>query len=170
MEKREGLKLDSKVRLLKYAEDITPYAEKGLEEEFYKKFKPLEVKESEHNVALNEGINQIFALICGVGSIFYNNATARIGVGNGTTAAAAAQTGLQGGTYAFAAMETGFPSLGAQKAIFKASFGAAEANFPWYEWTVDNGATSDKNLNRKQESLGTKSSGTWTLEVEISAS
>ncbi|GAI97162.1 unnamed protein product, partial [marine sediment metagenome] len=75
---------------------------------------------------------------------------------------------LQGGSTEFKGMEATYPTFGTlQKVIFKSSFGAAEANFTWEEWTVDNGAAADKNLNRKVESLGTKSGGTWTLEVSI---
>ena len=44
-----------------------------------------------------------------------------------------------------------------------------EANYAWNEWVVKQ-STSAKCLNRKVESLGTKSSGTWTLEVSITLS
>ena len=71
----------------------------------------------------------------------------------------------------YKAMETGYPTSGTlQKAVYKSSFGATEANYIWNEWSVMNGATAAKNMNRKVESLGTKTTGTWTLEVEISLS
>jgi hypothetical protein len=66
-------------------------------------------------------------------------------------------------------METGYPTSTTQKATFKASFGASEANYTWNEWVVKQ-STSAKCLNRKVDSLGTKASGTWTLEVSITLS
>jgi hypothetical protein len=56
--------------------------------------------------------------------------------------------------------------------IFRSTFGTAEANFTWAEWTVANGNSDTAvNLNRKVESLGTKTSGaTWVLQVELSIS
>jgi hypothetical protein len=66
-------------------------------------------------------------------------------------------------------MESGYPTSTSQKATFKASFGDTEANYTWNEWVVKQGA-SGKCLNRKVDALGTKSSGTWTLEVSITLS
>ncbi|GAH87578.1 unnamed protein product, partial [marine sediment metagenome] len=75
---------------------------------------------------LNEGINEMWNLICGAAATAYNNTNARIGVGNGSTPAAeATQTGLQGASTEFKAMEGGNPTSGTnQKAVFKSSFGA----------------------------------------------
>lgn len=160
----------AEARLLKFKEDITPYKERKAEAEFYRLFQPFEVKNFKGNCLLQEGINQMFSLICGVPSYPYDNANSLIGVGDGTAIATPNQTALAGGTYSFAAMETGFPSLGAQAARFKSSFGAAIANHAWYEWTIVNGTVSDKNMNRKAENLGVKASGTWTLEVSVTLS
>jgi len=170
MEKFELAQWQCRARLYKYAEDITPFAQEGKEAEFHKLFKPYEVREIEGNLLLNEGIDEMWDLITGAGGTAYNNTNARIGVGNGTATASATQTGLQGGSTEFKGMEASYPTSTSQKATFKSSFGDSEANFAWEEWTVDNGATADKNLNRKVESLGTKSSGTWTLEVSITLS
>ena len=173
MKVKEQANWKVRTRLLKYIEDIEPFAKEGRETEFHKLYKPYEVKESEGNLLLNEGINALWSILCETTPTEdrYTAANARIGVGNGTTAAAAAQTALQGGSTAFKAMESGFPTFGsAQKATFKSSFGDTEANFAWEEWTIDNGATPNKNLNRKVESLGTKSGGTWTLEVSVTLS
>lgn len=162
-----------KTRLLKYREDITPFAKEGREAEFYRLFNPYEVKEIEGNLLLNEGINALWSILCEATptETRYTNTNARIGVGNGTNAASAEQAGLLGASTEFKAMETGYPTFGSnQKAVFKSSFGSTEGNFTWEEWTVDNGSVADKNLNRKVESLGTKTTGTWTLEIEISLS
>lgn len=137
---------------------------------------PFEISEFEGNVLLNEGINNVLLpLLCGTASpTAYNNANARIGVGNdsGDVAAAATQTGLQGDTTSFAAMESGYPTVGSQKATWRAVFDGTSANHPWQEFTVVNGAddTGD-NLNRKVSDQGTKASGqTWTIDLEITFS
>lgn len=161
---------DVNVTVEKYHEDIASY--RGRESEFYAQFQPYEVVKRRHNGLLNEGINNMWTLVCGGAATAYNNANARLGVGDSATAFAATQTGLQAATNkVFKAMEATFPTYGtAQKATFKSSFATGEANWVWNEWSVDNGATADLNMNRKVEALGTKSSGTWALTIEISLS
>lgn len=152
----------------KYHEDISPYEAEGREAEFHEKFKPYEVVEGEGNLLLNEGIDLIWDLVTGAGGTAFNNANARLGVGDSSTAAAATQTDLQAGANKlYKAMEAGFPTSTAQAVTFKASYGVAEALFTWNEWSVDNGAAAAINLNRKVEALGTKLGGTWTLTVTI---
>jgi hypothetical protein len=109
-------------------------------------------------------------LIVGDSANHLNNTNARIGVGDSSTAADPSQTDLQAATNkSYKGMESGYPTSTSQKATFKASFGESEANYAWNEWVVKQ-ATSAKCLNRKVESLGTKSGGTWTLEVSITLS
>jgi len=170
MEKQETAKWKCKYRLEKRDGDINACETPEERLKFLEETAPYEVIEGEGNLMLNEGIDEIWDLVTGVGGTVYSNANARIGVGNSNTAADATQTGLLGGSTAFKAMEGGFPTSTTQKVTFKSSFGDAEANFAWEEWTVDNGSTPDKNLNRKVESLGTKSTGTWSLEVSITLS
>jgi len=133
---------------------------------------PYEVLEFEGNILLNEGINEMWKLICGGTATPFNNANARLGVGDGTTAEDATQTGLQGINTAYKAMDSGYPTYGtAQKATFRATFGGTEANFAWEEVVVDNGATAGVTMNRKVQSLGSKASGTtWQLTCEITLS
>jgi hypothetical protein len=121
------------------------------------------------NLALNEGINQIWNLLReNDATNYYTNALARVGVGNSTTAASASQTGLQGGSTNFQAMTGGFPTHGTQRIDFKSSFASGQAEFAWEEFTVDNGSTPNHNLVRIVTSKGTKSSGeTWTAEIRI---
>jgi hypothetical protein len=156
--------------LSKYNEDITPFAKEGREKEFYSLFKPFEVLEIDGNCLLNSGINEMWDLVTGVVSgagHIYDNAAAQIGVGDSDTAAVASQTDLQATTNkVYKAMETGYPTSLSQKATFKAAFGSSEGNFTWNEWVVKH-STSGICLNRKVENLGTKTSGTWTLEVDI---
>jgi len=134
---------------------------------------PYEVKEGEGNCLLNSGINEIWDLVTGVvtgADHIFDNTHAQIGVGDSTTAAAATQTDLQAATNkTYKAMEATFPTSTLQKATFKSSFGSADANYAWNEWVVKQ-STSAKCLNRKVESLGTKTTGTWTLEVTITLS
>lgn len=167
--KEKGM-LEAKLTVAKYKGNFKSEAE-ALE----KGAKPYEVEEEEYpveDVFLNEGINAIWTLVCGGSETAFNNANARVGVGNGTDAESASQTGLTGGSTAFAAMESGYPTFGSgQKVTFKGSFGDGEAEFAWEEFTVDNGSTPNKNLHRKKTSKGTKGSGeTWVLTIELSLS
>lgn len=158
-------------RLSKYHQDIEAF--RGREAEFHQLFKPYEVIEGEGNCLLNTGIDEMWDLITGVVSgndHIFDNSYAQIGVGDSSTAADASQTDLQAATNkTYKGMETGYPTSTSQKATFKASFGSTDANYAWNEWVVKQ-STSGKCLNRKVESLGTKSSGTWTLEVSITLS
>lgn len=137
---------------------------------------PYEIIEGEGNLLLNSGIDEIWGLITGIQSgtnRLFSNANAQIGVGDSTTAAAATQTDLLGTNKAYKEQEATFPTVGTQKVTFKSSFGDAEANFAWNEWvvkSVDGTTPTNICLNRKVESLGTKSGGTWTLEVSITLS
>lgn len=135
-------------------------------------FTPYEVRRGKGNLLLNEGIDEMLKLLTGEGGTAYSNANARIGVGNGNAAAAATQTALQGGSTKLNAMESGYPTaISSQQVVFRSSFASGEANFAWEEWTVDNGAAGNKNLNRKVASLGTKVSGTtWVFTVTITLS
>jgi hypothetical protein len=123
------------------------------------------------NVALNEGLQQLIDIICGITTpTLWNNGNARVGVGTSNTAANASQTGLLG-TTAFASMDGGYPQRSGQVASWKGTFGDGVAEFAWEEFTVDNGAAGDVNLNRYVTSKGTKGSGeTWVLTVQITFS
>lgn len=126
-----------------------------------------------YNLLLNEGINALWTLVAGGSETPYNNANARLGVGDSTTAAAATQTGLQAATnFLFKAMDASFPTAGtAQKITFRSTFGSSEANFAWQEFSADNGNTANKNLNRLVSAQGTKTSGqTWQLTLDITLS
>jgi hypothetical protein len=168
VERRESARWLCRLRLRKYREDIESY--RGREDEFYRLFKPYEVIESEGNCLLNTGIDEMWDLIAGDSANHFNNASAQIGVGDSNTAASPSQTDLQAATNkTYKGMDTGYPTSTSQKATLKASFGSDDANYAWNEWVVKQ-ATSAKCLNRKVESLGTKSGGTWTLEVNITLS
>jgi len=170
MKNREKANWLCRYRLSKYHQDIESY--RGREGEFHQLFKPYEVIEGEGNCLLNTGIDEMWDLVTGVVSgadHIFDNSHAQIGVGDSSTAADATQTDLLGTNKAYKGQETGYPTVGTQKVTFKSSFGDTEANFTWNEWVVKQ-STSAICLNRKVDSLGTKTSGTWTLEVSITLS
>jgi len=173
MQKQELANWHCQYRLSKYHEDIESYRARGEEARFHELFKPYEVIEGEGNCLLNSGIDEMWDLITGIVSgvdHIYDNSHAQIGVGDSDTAADATQTDLQAASNkTYKGMESGYPTSTSQKATFKSSFGTGDANYAWKEWVVKQ-STSAKCLNRKVEDLGTKTSGTWTLEVSITLS
>ncbi len=146
--------------------------EKFLNDEDHKNNMPYEVAEFDGNVLLDEGINEMLLLIIGdAAPTPYNNSNAQLGVGNSSTAAASTQTDLQGGSTAWKAMDDGYPTVSGNVLTFKSTFGSTDANFAWEEFSVRNGSSRNKNLNRKVESKGTKASGeTWVLTLTIELS
>lgn len=129
---------------------------------------PFDESEIDGNLLLNEGIGEALDLICGLGSpTAFDNTNAQLGVGTSTTAAAATQTDLlTGGVWK--GMEATYPQRSGQTITFRSVFGSADANQAWQEFSVRNGATADKNLNRKVSDQGTKAVGqTWTLDLQI---
>jgi len=133
--------------------------------------RPYEVRIFPHNLALNEGLNLLFSLLCGGAGTPFNNANAHTGVGDSDTAAVATQTGLQAATNKlYKGMEATYPTYGTgQKVTFRSKFAAAEANFPWREITVANGnSDASVNLNRKVQEMGTKvSPAEWYANLEV---
>jgi hypothetical protein len=142
---------------------------------------PFEVVEDEGNLLVIGGVSAVFQHIIGNGTTtaaqaltYFNNANARIGSGDSTTAEADTQTALQAATNKlFVAMDSGYPShtdstgtAGSKTITFRSTFGSAQANWAWQEWGIDNGT---RLLNRKVASNGTKASGsTWVFTVTIS--
>ncbi len=100
---------------------------------------------------------------------FFTNANAYIGVGDSNTAFSAAHTDLQAATNKLRkAMESTYPTIATNVLTFRSLFGTSEANFAWEEWAVFNASSSGTMLNRKVESLGTKtSSASWQLTVDL---
>lgn len=110
---------------------------------------------------------------------YFNNANAAIGVGDSTTAAADTQTDMQAATNKLRrAMDATYPlhtdttgTAGSKSVIFRSTFATADANWAWQEWGVFNSPTAatGRMLNRKVESLGTKTSAaTWVITVTLS--
>lgn len=148
---------------------IRRYADQGA----YKRGEAYDVSRFDGNVLLNEGIQLLEDLLIGAGGTVYNNANARLGVGDSNTAESASQTGLQAATNkTYKAMESGYPSRTSQTVTWRAVFGADDANYNWREFTVVNAADdTGANLNRKVSDQGTKAQGqVWTLDLEITIS
>lgn len=99
----------------------------------------------------------------------FSNANAYIGVGDGATAFAVGQTDLQAATNKLRkAMDATYPTQAANVITFRSTFGTAEANFAWNEWGVFNASSGGTMLNRKVESLGTKTSAqSWQITATI---
>lgn len=133
------------------------------------------ITEFRGNVLLNEGINELWTIVCSAASgTKFDNSNAYLGVGDSATAEAASQTGLQAATNKlYKAMDGGYPTFGtSQLATWRSTFGSSEANFAWEEFTVANGnSDAAVNLNRKTSSQGTKISGqVWELSLQITLS
>ena len=121
---------------------------------------------------VDAGAIEIAKCITGVGVVLYNNANARLGVGDDTTAWAQTHTDLNpvvAGNEQKNSMMATFPTRAAGAMTFKASFASGEANFDWEEWAIFNTAAADTGmLQRKVENNGTKTSGqVWEFEVVV---
>jgi hypothetical protein len=131
---------------------------------------PYAVEHVDGNLALNEGIANIAALLIGTGGTAYDNANAYIGIGDDDTAEAEAQTGLQAATNkTWLPMDATYPQVSGQTIIWRATAGTGDANYAWKELTLvnDTDDTGD-NFNRKVDSRGTKSNTMqWVIQLEI---
>lgn len=109
------------------------------------------------------------SLSAGAGGTAFNNANSYIGVGDSSTAFAATQTDLQAASNKLRkAMDATYPQVAANVLTFRSTFATGDANFAWQEWGVFNAAAAGTMMNRKVESLGTKtSSQSWQLTVTI---
>ena len=126
-----------------------------------------------HNTALNEGLQELIDIICGLGApTTWAHANASLGVGNGETAVDPSQTGLQGASKAYAVADATYPARVNRTAEWRATFGAGVGTFDWHEYTVINGVDDTaKNLNRCVSDKGTKDAGdSWVLSLKITFS
>lgn len=103
----------------------------------------------------------------------FGNATAALGVGDSTTAFSAAQTDLQAATNKSrkAMVDATYPSRSGAAITLRALWDTSSANWTWNEWaTFNTGAASSggQMLQRKVESLGTKTSAqSWQLTATL---
>lgn len=115
------------------------------------------------------GRNHLVQAGIGAAVTAFNNANSYIGVGDSTTAFAAGQTDLQAATNKFRkAMDATFPSGASNVITFRSTFATTDANYAWQEWGVFNASSAGTMLNRKVESLGTKTNTqTWQFSVVL---
>lgn len=115
------------------------------------------------------GRNFMVASTVAAASTPFNNANSYIGVGDSTTAYAAGQTDLQAATNKLRkAMDATYPQTATNVVTFRSTFATTDANYAWQEWGVFNASSAGTMLNRKVESLGTKTSAqTWQFTVTL---
>lgn len=112
----------------------------------------------------------VCAKVVGTASNAFDTTTGYIGVGDSSTAFAASQTDLQASTNKLRKVCTTASATG-NVWTFATTFATGDANFAWAEWGVFNGSSAQTMMNRKVESLGTKTSAqTWTLTATITLS
>lgn len=138
--------------------------------EKYDKDGKFEGREVCDNLWLTVGINEIFSLFTGASANHFNNADARIGIGDSATAANAGQTDLQAAVNkTYKAMDATYPtaaSAGTQ--VFRSSFTSADANYVWNEFVLKHNGSAIC-LDRGVQNLGTKVAGsTWVATLTLS--
>ncbi len=134
-------------------------------------FEPDEVLCDSQNIILDSGANEMLKLITGTGGTTFSAANAYIYVGTSSTAENASQGGIlaTGNNRAYAGMDVGYPVVNGRQMIYRASFGDTSANFAWNEASIVNGTGANAvAMNRKVSNMGTKSTGTWTLQITVS--
>jgi len=136
---------------------------------------PYEISEGEGNLIMCGGVgalwNRLVNTSPSVGA--YDNAGARIGIGDSTAAEAATQVDLQAATNKVrAGMTPTYPQHTdgtgptATTVTFQSSFDGSTANYDWREWGLFNAA--GRMLNRRVFNQGTKASGsTWQFTVSL---
>jgi hypothetical protein len=130
------------------------------------------VEEFAGNKLLDEGVNEMWKLIAGLGGTPFNNANSYIGVGDGTTPASGEQTGLLGASKLYKAVDPTYPQVNAQTITYRATFGSGEAAWSWDEFTIASGnSDSAINICRKVENHSVKpSADTWVVSLSITLS
>ena len=137
--------------------------------------------EFEGNNLLAAGITRLLNLLTNTGGVTlaasaYGATTARIGVGDSTTAFASGQTDLSAAPNKYyQVMDGTYPQVAAQTATFRSTINDPNGNYAWQEWVIDNGTASNATgvapaLNRRVVNLGTKASGSWALTVTVTIS
>lgn len=117
----------------------------------------------------NAGRDLIAAMVIGEATTDFNNANARLGVGDSNAAFAVGQVDLQAAANKFRkAMDATYPQRAGNVLTFRSTYALAEANFVWNEWATFNAAAAGTMLQRKVEALGTKqNTQSWQLTVTI---
>jgi len=173
----DSLSMSSEWELAKFNDptgEIAEFLRKGGSiEEAVKRFKGKHIgtEKWKGNIGLQEGRQELIDIICGLGTpTKWDNTNARLGVGDSNAPVDETHTGLQAPVNkSWKGMDATYPQRSAQTAEWRATWGSAEGNYAWEEYTVVNASDdAGKNLNRCITSKGTKASGeTWTLGLKI---
>lgn len=138
---------------------------------------PDDVVEKDGNLLVIGGASALWQRLIGTAITAFDNTNAYLGVGDSTTAAADTQTDLQAATNKLRkAMDATYPqhtdstgTVGSKSITFRSTFATGDANFAWQEWALFNASAAGRMLNRKVESLGTKTSAAaWVLTITLS--
>lgn len=120
---------------------------------------------------LSSATAPIAAAITGNSFTALNNANARIGIGDSTTAAVKTQTDLQAATNKlYKPMDAGYPQVTGSVITFQVTAGSAEANYVWNEFLISDG-TPGNAWSRFVQTLNggvAKASGqTWSVQIAV---
>jgi len=117
----------------------------------------------------NAGRDIIAQMLIGESVTPFNAANAYIGVGDSSDPFDPLDTDLQAAVNKLRkAMEATYPQRSVNALTFRSLFGTGDANWAWNEWAVFNAAAAGTMLNRKVESLGTKTSAqSWQMTVTL---
>lgn len=118
----------------------------------------------------NVGRNHIASGLIGGAVTDFTNANSYIGVGDSTNVFSATGTDLVAITNVLRkGMDPSYPvCVSGNILLFQSTFATSEANFAWQEWGVFNNSTTGVMLNRKVESLGTKTSAqSWVIQTAV---
>lgn len=138
--------------------------------------KPYETMEIVGNLLTTAGLDKLTKLITGGAATALNATNSRVGVGDRSTAEAVGDTNLTTTTNSYFRLnDGGWPTQANGVITMKASFADAEANFAWNSWGIDSGTANGQAataalINRKLQSMGTKTSGVWALTVTLTFS
>ncbi len=119
---------------------------------------PYEVKEIEGNALIAGGITAMWDLI--VGGTTYapmNHANSKLAV-------------YTGSSYVDGVLDANSPETVTGGKKWKASWTGTSGDGTWSKWKIYTSAATAWQMNEKTESLGTKSGGTWSLEVSVTLS
>lgn len=117
----------------------------------------------------NVGRDHIAQTLIGEAVTAFDNTNAKIGVGDSTDGFDPLDTDLQAVTNKLRkGMEVTYPTRATNALTFRSLFATGDANWAWQEWAVFNALAAGVMLNRKVESLGTKTSAqSWQMTVTL---
>jgi hypothetical protein len=138
-----------------------------------------EVVECPPNLFLTAGVTRLWELVTGVSSVHLDNATARLAVGDSSTAAAVGDVDLLGANkFRKLANQGSSPTIAGRQVTYSAQFTTGEANFAWLEVGVG-WAASGNNTLLSRSAIGAPGLGTkvntavwvlnWTLGISSTA-